>query len=125
MEMRVGRKFRSKQERREIVEETFKPGESVSRIARAHGVNANQVFHWRKQYREGWFDEGRKSSAALVPVRISGSAGKSVVSTHRSAKATSSRATGWIEIVFGPTRIRIEGAADPDCIRAVMDGLGR
>ena len=34
--------------------------------ARAHGVNANQVFHWRKQYREGWFDEGRESSAALV-----------------------------------------------------------
>jgi transposase len=125
MEMRVGRRFRSTQERREIVEETYKTGESVSRVARSHGINANQVFHWRKQYREGWFDEGRGKSAALVPVRISGPDGKSVVSTHQSSKATRSRATGLIEIVSGSTRIRIEGAADPECVRAVMDGLGR
>ena len=25
-------------------------------IARQHGVNANQVFHWRKLYREGRLD---------------------------------------------------------------------
>ncbi len=125
METRVGRRFRSRQERREIVEETYKTGESVSRVARAHGINANQVFHWRRQYREGWFDENCEKSAALVPVRMSGPAGKSVVSTHQSSKAMSSRATGLIEIVSGSTQIRIEGAADPECIRAVMDGLGR
>ena len=42
------RRFRSKQERRQIVEETLKPGASVSLVARAHDVNANQVFKWRK-----------------------------------------------------------------------------
>ena len=45
MEMRAGRRFRSKAERRQIVEETMKPGASVSQVARAHDVNANQVFH--------------------------------------------------------------------------------
>ena len=37
--------------RRAIVEETLLPNASVSRVARRHDVNANQVFHWRKLYR--------------------------------------------------------------------------
>ena len=47
------RRFRSKQERRAIVEETLKPGASVALVARAHDVNANQIFKWRRQYRDG------------------------------------------------------------------------
>src|SRR5580700_8413816 len=50
------RRYRSKQERRQIVEETLQPGASVAVIARQHGVNANQVFAWRKLYREGRLD---------------------------------------------------------------------
>jgi transposase-like protein len=46
-------RYRSKRERRQIVEETLQPGASVAVIARRHGVDANQVFHWRKLYREG------------------------------------------------------------------------
>ena len=48
---------------------TIEPGASVSRVARAHDVNANQLFHWRRQYRAGWFEEEKKSTA-LLPVRI-------------------------------------------------------
>ena len=40
-------------QKRQIVEETLAVGASVARVARAHGVNANQVFYWRKQYRAG------------------------------------------------------------------------
>jgi|SRR5579884_2225870 len=50
------RPYRSKQERREIVEETLLPGASVAVVARRHGVNANQVFQWRQLYREGRLD---------------------------------------------------------------------
>jgi transposase len=50
------RRCRSKQERRQIVEETMKPGASVSLVARAHDVNTNQVFKWRKQYHQGQLD---------------------------------------------------------------------
>ena len=51
-----------------MVEETLQPGASVAVIARRHGVNANQVFHWRKLYRAGKLDVG--PAAQLVPVRI-------------------------------------------------------
>jgi transposase len=63
------RRHRSKQERRQVVEETLQPGASVAVIARRHGVNANQVFHWRKLYREGRLDV-EPSATHLVPVRV-------------------------------------------------------
>ena len=44
---------RTIKERRDIVEETLVPGASVARVARKHDVNANQVFYWRKLFREG------------------------------------------------------------------------
>jgi transposase len=47
-----------------IVEQTLRPGASVARIAREHGINANQVFLWRKRYREGTLGE---STAARHP----------------------------------------------------------
>ena len=63
------RRYRSKQERRQVVEETLLRGASVAVIARRHGVNANQVFHWRKLYREGRL-EVEPTAGQLVPVRI-------------------------------------------------------
>jgi len=39
------RQRRSIAEKRQIVEETLVEGASVARIARTHGVNANQVFY--------------------------------------------------------------------------------
>ena len=36
----------------EIVAATFEPGASVSMVARQYDVNANQVFSWRRRYRE-------------------------------------------------------------------------
>ena len=47
------RQRRSIAEKRRIVEETLVAGASVARVARAHGVNANQVFYWRKLYQAG------------------------------------------------------------------------
>lgn len=113
------RRFRSRQERRAIVEETLKPGASVSQIARAHDVNANQVFKWRKLYREGQL-EIRQGANALVAVRISDAVPKVRATAHREDKIS-----GVIDIDLGHARVRIEGAADPDCVRAAVEGLMR
>jgi len=115
------RRFRSKQERRGIVEETLKPGASVSQIARAHDINANQVFAWRKLYREGRL-EVPESSGDLVPVKIAETVDRLLSRSHRRNKAIR---TGIIDIDFGHARIRIEGTADPDCVRAAVEGLIR
>jgi transposase len=122
MEIRARKRFRSKAERRQIVEETMKPGASVSQVARAHDVNANQVFHWRRQYRAGWFDESAGTkAAALLAVRVSDTV-DGVVKPRRESKTAP---VGLIEIDFGHARVRIEGSADPDCVRAAVEGLVR
>ena len=59
---------RTVRERREIVEETLLPGASVSRVARRHDVNANQVFYWRKLYHEGQL--GSSADTQLVAVKV-------------------------------------------------------
>lgn len=61
------RQRRSIAEKRRIVEETLSPGASVARIARAHGVNANQVFGWRRLYLAGRLGE-QKPGTKLLPV---------------------------------------------------------
>ncbi len=39
----------SRLEKRRIVEEAFRPGASVADVARSYGLNANQVFNWRRR----------------------------------------------------------------------------
>ncbi|MCC8397344.1 IS3 family transposase [Paraburkholderia sp. MMS20-SJTR3] len=43
----------SADEKLAMVRESFEPGKSVSMVARQHGVNPNQLFHWRKLYQDG------------------------------------------------------------------------
>ena len=116
------RRFRSKLERRQIVEETLKPGVSVSLVARAHDVNANQVFQWRKLYREGRL-EIEQNDNRLLPVKLADIADRKLrVTSHRKSKV---KRSGVIDIDLGHARVRIEGAADPDCVRAALEGLVR
>lgn len=119
---RIGkRRTRSRLERRQIVEETFQAGASVSRVARAHDINANQVFHWRKLYREGRL-EVEKTISSLIPVTISTAVQKVQPAARWKTKAAR---TGIIDIDLGHARVRIEGAADPACVRVTLEGLLR
>ena len=62
-------------EKRRMVEESFQPGASVARVARAHGVNANQVFGWRRLYQRGRLGGNTRAAQAveLLPVTVSDS----------------------------------------------------
>src|SRR5438128_1629718 len=58
---RPKRQYRPIEEKRRIVEETLVEGASVARVALSHGVNANQVFGWRKLYLAGRLGRARWS----------------------------------------------------------------
>ncbi|HEY4762652.1 MAG TPA: transposase [Candidatus Sulfotelmatobacter sp.] len=116
------RQLRTIAEKRQIVEETMVEGASVARIARAHGVNANQVFYWRMLYRKG-----RLGAATLLPVRVTSES----LSLHASslpertcAKSVSSSA-GTIHIELRHAQVRIEGSADPAVLRVLLECLQR
>jgi transposase len=116
-ESSVTRRHRSKQERRAIAEESLEPGASVAVVARSHGVNANQVFHWRKLLREGRLDEKPASPMQLMPVRIAEMVGD--------ADKAARRFSGAIHIELGRVRVRVEGPVDPESLRLILEHLGR
>jgi transposase len=117
--VRKGKRRRwSEAERRQIVEETLAAGVSVALVARSHGVNANQVFSWRKLYRRGLL-----GSTGLLPVKITESA--SATTLEMAAAAEHRSGSGVIHITVGKAQIRIEGDVDRDTLRVVLKGVLR
>ena len=55
------------EEKRRITQETFLGGASVARVAQRYALNANQLFQWRKKYREGRLGS-RTTATKLLPV---------------------------------------------------------
>jgi transposase len=109
----VKRQKRSVEEKRRIVEETLAAGASVARVARRHAVNANQVFYWRKKYREGRLGKG--PSSKLLPVTLSDSTcGK---------PASSSSAVGSLEIQLSKGTVRVAGNVDLVVLRTAIECL--
>jgi len=106
---------RSIKERRDIVEETLVPGASVARVARRHDVNANQVFYWRKLYREGRL--GINLAAPLLPVKVK--AERPTKTLNDDSVASS----GTMEIKLLRGTLRIAGSVDVLALRAVLECL--
>lgn len=118
------RQRRSIAEKRRIVEETLAPGASVARVARAHGINANQVFGWRRLYLAGRLGEP-KPGIKLLPVRVSESpAAPVVVEPAESGLSNGMRLPpGTIHIELQQAQVRIEGSADPALLRVLLECL--
>jgi len=113
---RTKHRRRTIRERREIVEETLLPGASVSRVARRHDVNANQVFYWRKLYREGQL--GSRMDAQLVPVKVA---------NDRSVQAVKEddflSRSGTLEIKLLKGTLRLAGNVDVVVLRTAIECL--
>jgi transposase len=122
------RQRRSIAEKRRIVEETLVEGASVARVARAHGINANQVFGWRRLYRAGRLG-GASSAVKLLSVRVSESTALATAG-HREhslsadrTPSTASTVPGTIQIELRQAQVRIEGSADPGLVRVLLECL--
>ncbi|HLY97181.1 MAG TPA: transposase [Sideroxyarcus sp.] len=107
---------RSIAEKRRIVEETLAAGVSVARVGRAHGVNANQVFQWRRLYRAGRLG-GTPATVKLLPVSVE------APTAPTTQQAAVEPASGAIHVKLGHAQIRIEGSADPALVRMVLESL--
>ena len=108
-------------EKRRIVELTFQPGASVAQIAQVNGVNANQVFKWRRAFERGELTEPSSGSTALLPVTVSAPC----ESAMREAPVQPQPATsGSIHIEFpGRASISVEFGADPILLHSIIESL--
>ncbi len=74
--------------KRAVVEQSLQPGASVSRLARLHDINANQIFAWRKAYHEGLL-----GAAAFVPIILADTDGLDAPEMLEAPAAASGRLT--------------------------------
>ena len=121
------RQYRTTEEKQQIVEETLAEGASVARIARARGINANQVFGWRKLYLAGRLG-GTSRAIKLLPVRVSESSPPlATTSSHEcSGSVDFAKSTpGTIHIELRHAQVRIKGSADPALLRVLLEYLRR
>jgi transposase len=126
--VRRTRKHRSAQEKLRIVRETLHPSASVAEVAMRNGVNANQLFTWRRQYLRGQL-KGRSAEPlavpAVLPVRMGEVIEPGSMENAAQPVAPVSRSES-IEVEFpsGP-RLKVWGSANPQTLQAIIRELAR
>jgi transposase len=117
------RRWRTVSEKRRIAELTLEPGPSVVLVARGHGVNANQVFEWRRALKRGELSEPAAASTSLLPVVVAASS-EMVGSTGEADAEERSAPGGSIHIEFpGRAMVSVERGADPSLLRSILESL--
>jgi transposase len=116
-EVRIRRRWTIEDKRR-ITQETFVSGASVSRIAQRHALNANQLFQWRKKYREGRL--GSRATPKLLPVTITD---ERLAEAEKVKVPAQPASLGIIEMVLPKGKLRIEGTVELSTMRAAIECL--
>jgi len=118
---RRARRWRSIAEKRQIVNLTLEPGASVALVARAYGLNANQVFKWRRAFERGELVDSSAGSTALLPVTV---AAPTEAEIRETAAQQQPAASGSIHIEFpGRAMISVESGADPALLRSILESM--
>ncbi len=106
-------------EKLRMVELTFQPGASVAQVARANGVNANQLFGWRRAFERGELVEPSSKTTALLPVTVAG-----CEDPIRKAIPQEQPASGSIHMELpGHVLISVESGADAALLRSILEAL--
>ena len=126
----VGRRRRrwSEAQKRQIVAETHEPGVSVPMVAQRYNLNANQIFRWRRLFREA---ERADGAGRFVPVVVEAAPGQEAGAAAmspplESAVAEGQPVTGRMEIVLsGDRRVIIDRTVDRAALSRVIAVLER
>jgi transposase len=145
--VRGSRRSWSRAEKLRIVEEAFRPGASVADVARHHGLNANQVFNWRRTALasnevglEAANGMSAPAAAAFLPIGMivqtdddatspPARGAAAIIGPTPSERATASRPamddrSGLIEIDLADgTRLRVDAFVNERALRRVLSVL--
>ena len=99
----------SEAQKRRIVAESYRGGESATAVARRHGVHTSVLFRWRRRYRT-LADTG----AGFVPVVV------------EAAEPSSEAAPGRMEVVLGEdVRVIVDATVHAGALARVLAVVGR
>ena len=97
-------------EKARIVAESFAPGASATAVAVRHGLHRNQIFAWRRQFRNRSALIGH-AMPEFVPVRLASPTGSSPAVGGESGK---------IEVIAGGITVRLGTGFDDGDLRRVL-----
>ena len=114
--------------KQQLAKASCEPGVSIAGLALEHGLNANMVHKWRRQYLAAMAAQVQPVSAQFLPVSLTpvepAITDQPVqVAPSRVVKPASTRqpaVLGAIEIKFGGATVRIDGLVDASVLAAVL-----
>lgn len=101
--------------KRAVVAKSYVEGTSVARLAREFGINANQVFTWRRQFAEWQGTLNESPATALLPV--------TVLDAPAVADERVLPTPGAIVLTVGEAQLRLEGSVDAATLAQVLARL--
>jgi transposase len=121
------------EEKLALVEEACRPGNSVSQVARQRGINASQLFGWRRQaLAKGLLTDNRSEPVAVPALTFAAvevaeepaTGDEREVRSPRRRKAVRNAGTIEIDLKNGD-RVRVEGAPDAGLVTRILATLRR
>ncbi len=109
-----------------LVELSLQPGASASAIARDHGINANLLFTWRREFRRAETSMDGAESAVLLPVKVAPPVEVMTMASSIGPTPAQSRPAprnGVIELEFAGAQLRLRGAINEDSLCSVLRAL--
>ena len=111
-----------------IVAESYSGAETISAVARRHGMIPSQLFTWRRELRKQMEAQGLAlpvapdRSALFVPAVVEPPPGNRAPAAKRGERRRRS-SPGVIELVIDGVAVKIGRGADERLIQAVIDAL--
>jgi transposase len=124
----------SDEEKLQLVEEACRPGMSVSLVARQRGINASQLFAWRRQALangrvvDNRAEPGAARGLTFTPVEVATDPAMADVGgqAQPARRRRGTKASGAIEVELkSGDRVRIEGCADASLVARILSVLRR
>ena len=112
-----------------IVAESYSGKESVSAVARRHGIAPSQLFNWRRLLRKEMEERGialpvrPREAPMFVPAVVDEQEPSPPAAPSKPASRHRSSRPSVIELEIGGALVRIGSRADADTITAVITAL--
>jgi len=114
----------SDEDKARIVGEIVTSGESVSGVARRHGLSPQQLFGWRRQLRESQVGLCEADGLQFVPAVVDVASSASAVRRRRKVpQCKAEPGTGTIEVEIDGVTVRIGRGAETRTVAAVIRAL--
>src|ERR1700736_6282971 len=114
----------SDEDKARVVAEIETSGDSVSGVARRHGLSPQQLFGWRRQMRESQVGLSEADGLQFVPAVVDVASSASPFPRQRKApQCKAESGAGTIEVEMDAVTVWVGRGADVKTVRAVLSAL--